>query len=64
MRPAQGYVIPIDALKPQEARVVRHLIRLGQKGTFRLPAARLWRMYQPEAQAMEAGPAVQTWQLP
>ena len=61
---AQGYVIPMDELKPQEVRVVRHLIRLGQKGTFRLPAARLWRMYQPEAQAMEAGPAVQTWQLP
>jgi alpha-2-macroglobulin len=61
---AQGYTVPIDLLKSKDTRVVRHLIRLGQKGTFRVPAARLWRMYQPEAQATESGVAVQTWQIP
>jgi uncharacterized protein YfaS (alpha-2-macroglobulin family) len=61
---AQGYVIPLDQLDAKGPRVIRHLIRLGQKGQFKLPAARLWRMYQADAQATEAGPAVQTWRLP
>ncbi len=60
---AQGYVVPVDHLEPGKPLTVRHLIRLGQKGSFKLPAARLWRMYQPEGQASEAGPAVQSWLL-
>lgn len=60
---AQGYVIPLDHLAAGKPQVLRHLIRLGQKGSFQLPAARVWRMYQPEAQAQEAGPAIQRWTL-
>lgn len=60
---SQGYVVPIDELAAGKSLRIRHLIRLGQKGTFRVPAARLWRMYQPEAQAREAGVTLQTWTL-
>lgn len=60
---AQGYMVPLDALPAGSPRVVRHLVRLGQKGQFRLPPARVWRMYQPEGVALETGPAVQTWVL-
>ncbi|NML43225.1 alpha-2-macroglobulin family protein [Ramlibacter sp. G-1-2-2] len=55
----QGYTVPFDAL--DGTRTVRHLVRFGQKGRFTLPAARLWRMYQPEAKAYEAGADGAAW---
>ncbi len=48
-----GYVVPVDPVaKPM---VVRHLVRFSQKGVFGLPPARLYRMYQPDAEALENG---------
>jgi uncharacterized protein YfaS (alpha-2-macroglobulin family) len=32
---------------------VRHLVRFAQKGSFVLPPARLYRMYQPDSKAFE-----------
>lgn len=59
-----GYVVPVDAVDAQGSRTFRHLLRVGQKGQFNVPAARVWRMYQPDAQALESGPAVQAWLVP
>jgi uncharacterized protein YfaS (alpha-2-macroglobulin family) len=56
-----GYAVPVELLEPGHPMVVRHLIRLGQKGRHQLPAARMWRMYMPDSQTSEAGPARQTW---
>ncbi|AKJ29914.1 MG2 domain-containing protein [Caldimonas brevitalea] len=49
-----GYSLPVDSLPAGESRVFRHLVRFAQQGRFQLPAARLWRVYQPRAQAVEA----------
>jgi uncharacterized protein YfaS (alpha-2-macroglobulin family) len=55
---ADHYAVPIETLNG--TMVIRHLIRLGQVGTFQLPAARFYRMYQPSAKAFD--PAGQsTW---
>jgi alpha-2-macroglobulin len=56
-----GYNVPLD--KVEGSKTVSHLLRFGQKGTFGLPSARLWRMYQPEGKAYEAGSAVQPWSV-
>ncbi len=56
-----GYVVPVELLEPGKPQTIRHLVRLGQKGSHHLPAARMWRMYQPESQTSEAGPVSQTW---
>jgi uncharacterized protein YfaS (alpha-2-macroglobulin family) len=56
-----GYAVPVELLEPGKPQTIRHLIRLGQKGSHRLPAARMWRMYQPESQTRETGPVSQTW---
>ena len=50
---AQGYAVPIDALRPGAPALVRHLVRFAQRGTFKLPPARLYRMYEPDAKAYE-----------
>ena len=52
---SQGYAVPVDALPAGEALTLRHLVRFSQRGRFQLPPARLYRMYEPEAKAMEAG---------
>ncbi len=48
-----GYVVPVDGVA--EPLQLRHLVRFAQRGTFTLPRARLYRMYQPVAQAIEDG---------
>ncbi len=50
---AQGYAVPVDALAAQNKLVVRHLVRFAQRGQFKLPAPRLYRMYEPEAKAVD-----------
>ncbi len=50
-----GYAVPLERLAPGEGVVVRHLLRFAQRGRFKLPPARVWRMYEPEAKAVEAG---------
>ena len=50
---AQGYAVPFDSLAPGAPVTVRHLVRFSQRGVFKLPPARLYRMYQPQAKAFE-----------
>jgi uncharacterized protein YfaS (alpha-2-macroglobulin family) len=47
-----GYVVPVEPLSAEVT--VRHLLRFAQKGSFNLPPARFYRMYQPEQKAFEA----------
>lgn len=47
----RGYAVPIESLDGEV--VVRHLVRAAQTGTFKLPPARYYRMYQPEQKAFE-----------
>ena len=47
-----GYVVPIETLGEPVA--LRHLVRFAQKGRFVLPAARAYRMYQPDFKAFDA----------
>lgn len=55
-----GYADPVEALPAHGKVVLRHLIRVQQPGTFHVPPARYFRMYQPDAAAL--GPAGgQTW---
>lgn len=51
---AQGYAVPVDALAANGTLTVRHLVRFAQRGQFKLPPARLYRMYEPEAKALDA----------
>ncbi|WP_198787856.1 MG2 domain-containing protein [Variovorax sp. IB41] len=50
---AQGYAVPVDTLAAGTPLTVRHLVRFAQRGTFKLPPARLFRVYEPEAKALE-----------
>jgi uncharacterized protein YfaS (alpha-2-macroglobulin family) len=50
---AQGYAVPIEALKAKGSVTVRHLVRFAQRGQFKLPPTRLHRMYEPEAKAFD-----------
>ena len=43
--------MPIDSL--DGPLTIRHLVRFSQRGTFTLPPARLFRMYEPEDKALE-----------
>ena len=47
----RGYAVPVDSLADEV--VIRHLVRASQTGTFALPPARYYRMYQPEQKAFE-----------
>jgi hypothetical protein len=49
----QSYSVPIDELK--EPMVFRQLVRFSQRGSFNMPPARFFRMYQPEEKAFEPG---------
>ena len=51
---AQGYAVPVDALAANGTLTLRHLVRFAQRGQFKLPPARLYRMYEPEAKALDA----------
>ncbi len=46
-----GYVVPVEPLEGPLR--VRHLLRFAQKGSYALPPARFYRMYQPEQKALE-----------
>jgi alpha-2-macroglobulin len=48
-----GYAVPIDGVS--EPLRLRHLVRFAERGAFELPRARLYRMYQPSARAIESG---------
>ncbi|MDD5118335.1 MAG: alpha-2-macroglobulin family protein [Sulfuricurvum sp.] len=50
----QGYSVPVDTL--EGTTVIRHLIRPAQTGTFLLPPARYYKMYQPDQKAFEETP--------
>jgi uncharacterized protein YfaS (alpha-2-macroglobulin family) len=54
------YADPVETLPPHGKVVVRHLIRVQQPGSFHLPPARYFRMYQPDAEA-EGSAAGNTW---
>ena len=47
-----GYRVPLDRV--EGTRVVRHLVRFGQRGSFGVPPVRYWRMYQPQDKAVQA----------
>ncbi len=47
----RGYAVPIESLSGTVS--VRHLVRAAQTGKFAMPAARYYRMYQPEQKAFE-----------
>lgn len=47
-----SYAVPVDQLHGNV--VVRHLLRFGNRGSFVLPPARFYRMYQPDEKAFEA----------
>jgi alpha-2-macroglobulin len=51
---AQGYAVPLEALKAGEPLVLRHLLRFSQRGSFKLPPSRVMKMYDPEAQALDS----------
>ncbi len=46
-----GYAVPVDPLEGEVT--VRHLLRFAQKGSYVLPPARYYRVYQPEQKAFE-----------
>jgi uncharacterized protein YfaS (alpha-2-macroglobulin family) len=52
---AQGYAVPLESLAANSGTTVRHLLRFSQRGSYKLPPARLYRMYEPEAKGVEAG---------
>lgn len=52
----QGYAVPVEKLGAGEAVTYRHLLRFSQRGRYQLPPARVYRMYEPEAKALEAKP--------
>lgn len=47
----EGYVVAVEPLAGPLK--VRHLLRFAQKGTYTLPPARFYRMYQPDQKAFE-----------
>ena len=51
---AQGYAVPVEGLAANGKLTVRHLVRFAQRGQFKLPPARLYRMYEPEAKAFDS----------
>ncbi len=54
---AQGYAVPVDLVPAGETLAVRHLVRFSQRGQFRLPPVRLYRMYDPDAKAVDGSGA-------
>ncbi len=51
---AQGYAVPLESLASGQPLVIRHLLRFAQRGSFKLPPSRVMKMYEPEAQALDA----------
>ncbi len=49
----QGYAVPVQNLEPGASATFRHLVRFAQRGQFKLPPTRVYRMYQSEAKAID-----------
>lgn len=49
-----GYAVPVETLAGEV--VIRHLVRVAQTGTYAMPPARYYRMYEPELKAFEEKP--------
>jgi alpha-2-macroglobulin len=49
-----GYAVPVETIDGEV--VVRHLLRVAQRGSFVLPPVRYYRMYQPEGKVFEERP--------
>jgi uncharacterized protein YfaS (alpha-2-macroglobulin family) len=56
-----GYAVPVDGVTGRSD--IRNLVRFAQAGTFAIPRARLYRMYQPTAKAIESGEAVRRMEV-
>lgn len=56
-----GYTVPIDAADADV--VLRHLVRFAQRGTFVVPPARAYRMYQPDQKALEDDGRSHRWEV-
>ncbi|MDR0997111.1 MAG: alpha-2-macroglobulin family protein [Zoogloeaceae bacterium] len=56
-----NYGVPVETLNDGQTLTFRHLLRFSQRGTFALPAPRLWPMYAPADPATEGEKAV--WQV-
>ena len=54
---AQGYAVPVEKLEAGGTVTLRHLVRFAQRGQFKLPPARVHRMYQPEAKGVDGSGA-------
>ncbi len=50
---AQGYAVPVESMAAGIPVTVRHLVRFAQRGQFKLPPTRVFRMYEPEAKAFD-----------
>jgi len=59
----QGYAVPVDVLAAGDRLVVRHLVRLAQRGQFNVPPLRLHRMYDPDAKAVDTSGAWAHWDV-
>jgi hypothetical protein len=55
-----GYALPIQ--DASSGVTLRHLVRFAQRGSFVVPPARVYRMYQPEAKTLEEG-ARDRWEI-
>ncbi len=49
----QGYAVPVQGLEAGKSVTLRHLVRFSQRGQFKLPPTRVYRMYQSEAKALD-----------
>jgi uncharacterized protein YfaS (alpha-2-macroglobulin family) len=56
-----GYSVPVDDVGAETR--IRHLVRFAQKGTFAVPRARLYRMYQPVSKASEGGTSLRRMEV-
>ncbi len=51
---AHGYAVPLETVAANGSHTLRHLVRFSQRGRYKLPPARVYRMYEPEAKGIEA----------
>jgi uncharacterized protein YfaS (alpha-2-macroglobulin family) len=49
-----SYAVPVGDV--DQAVTVQHLLRFSQRGSYRLPTARAYNMYRPDAQVLEQAP--------
>jgi len=56
-----GYAVPLDVAAGDV--VIRHLLRFAERGTFVVPPVRVYRMYQPDAKALENEGRPHHWEV-